>query len=184
MLYKSSSRRRGGIHRNKNHGRRAQSVVTASSSTSTPTMPTVTVHQPRQVTLFCWILDESDRSFAVDIGDNRTIAHLKDAIVKKKPLSFENVEPDELVLWKVSAFPPCSTYADNLPTRHPFQSTGNSRTRLKINSFSNMRCYWREPDCRKFFHHPVPLSKHFTSLYDIRVLVSHLFDTSLLVTYR
>jgi len=95
--------------KNKNYGRRAQSVATASSSTSTPTMPTVTVHQPRQVTLFCWVLDESDRSLPVDIGDDRTIGHLKDAIVKKNPVWFEGVDAYELDLWKVSAFPPCST---------------------------------------------------------------------------
>jgi hypothetical protein len=170
--------------KDKYYGRRTQSVATASSSTSTPsTMPTVTVHQPRQVTLFCWIHDESDRSFPVDIGDDRTIGHLKDAIVKKKPLSFQDVEPDELDLWKVSAFPPCSTYADNFPTRHPFRSTGNSRTMLAINSFLKMMCYWRETCWRKSFRCQNLQRRCFTSLYDV-VLVSHLFDTSLLVTYR
>jgi len=77
------------------------------------------VHQPRGLTLFCWILDMSDRSFSVDIGDDRTVGDLKNEIVKKNPLSFENVDPYELDLWKVSGFPPFSTYADNCSTRHP-----------------------------------------------------------------
>jgi len=67
------------------------------------------VHQPRKLTLFCWILDISDRSFPVDIGDDRTVGHLKAEIVKKKPFSFENVDPDELDLWKVGGCPPFST---------------------------------------------------------------------------
>ena len=132
------------------------------------------VHQPRELTLFCWILDISDRSFPVDIGDDRTVGHLKAEIVKKKPFSFENVDPDELDLWKVSGCPPFSTYADNFPTRHPFRLTGNSRSTLANNSFLKMTCYWRESDCRKIFHHLVPLRRRFTSLYDIRALVSHL----------
>ena len=140
-------------------------------------MPTA-VHQPRKLTLFCWILDLSDRSFHVDIEDNLTVDHLKDAIVKKNPVSFEDVDSDELHLWKVSGFPPFSTYPDYFSTRHPFRLTTNSGTKLAINSFLNMKCCWRQPDCRRFFHHLVPLRKHFTSLYDIRVLVSHLFDTS------
>jgi hypothetical protein len=47
----------------------------------------------------------SDRSFSVDIKDNLTVDDLKVAIVKKKPLSFKNVDADELDLWKVSGFP-------------------------------------------------------------------------------
>jgi hypothetical protein len=141
-------------------------------------MPT---HQPRELTLFCWILDISDRSFPVDIGDDRTVGHLKDAIVKKNPVSFEGVDAYKLDLWKVSGFPPFSTYADSSPTRRPFRLTGNSRIRSAINSFLKRTCYWRESDCRKFFHHLVLLRRRFTSLYDIRILVSHLFDPSLLV---
>ena len=151
--------------------------MTTASASLTP------VHQPRKLTLFCWILDISDRSFSVDVEENLTVDHLKAAIVKKNPISFENVDPYELDLWKVSAFPPLSTYADT-PTRYPFRLTGNSRTRLADNSFLKTMCYWRETDCQKFFHHLVPPRRRFTSLYDIRVLVSHLFDPSLLMKYR
>jgi hypothetical protein len=161
----------------RNKGKRAQSAATPASS-SAPT-------SPRGLTLFCWTLGMSDRSsFSVDIKDNLTVSHLKDAIVKKTPVSFEGVKADELDLWKVNGFPPFSTCADNFPTRHPFRLTGNSRTRLAINSFLKMMCYWRELDCRKFFHHLVLLRRRFTSLYDIRVLVSRLFDPSLLVKYH
>jgi hypothetical protein len=55
---------------------------------------------PRTITLFCWILDVSKRSFSVPIEDSRTVDELKTAIVTKKPSAFVNVELDELTLWK------------------------------------------------------------------------------------
>ena len=141
---------------------------------STP-MSLSPAHRPRGLTLFCWILNESDRPFRIDIEDDVTVSHLKHAIVKRKPLLLQDVDPDDLDLWKVSGFPSFSTYADNLPARHPFRLTGNSRTMLEINSFLKMTRYWRETSWRRFIHHLVPLRRCFTSLYDIRV-VSHLFD--------
>jgi len=118
----------------------------ASSSILTATRPTASaslspVHQARGLTLFCWILDESESSFSVDIEDNLTVDHLKDAIVKKNPVSFQDVDADELDLWKVIGFPPLPTYADNFPTRRPFQLTDDSRTTLAINDFLKMMCY-------------------------------------------
>jgi hypothetical protein len=59
---------------------------------------------PRPLTLFCWILGVSDHPFPVDIEDSRTVGHLKEAIVKKKPTAFANVDPDQLTLWKVRGF--------------------------------------------------------------------------------
>jgi hypothetical protein len=59
------------------------------------------IPQSCTITLFCWVLDVSNRSFSVDIEDNLTVDHLKDAITKKKPGSFANVDPDELDLWKI-----------------------------------------------------------------------------------
>src|SRR5260221_2584972 len=132
------------------------------------------IHQPRELSLFCWILDQSDRSFSVDIEDNRTAGHLKNAILKRNPVSFEDVDAYELDLWKVSGCPLFSTYTDNLPTRHPFRSTNNSRTMLAINSFLKMTRYWRETCWRKFFRCLNLQRKLFTSLYDIRVLVGGL----------
>jgi hypothetical protein len=67
-----------------------------------------------------------------------TVGHLKDAIVKRKPLSFQDVDLEELDLRKVSACPPFSTYADNFPTRAPFPLTGNSRSTLANNSLKMM----------------------------------------------
>jgi len=62
----------------------------------------------RQLTLFCWLLEISNRSFPVDIEDDRTVGHLKDAIVKKNQATFEGVDAYELDLWKVpvSGCPP------------------------------------------------------------------------------
>jgi hypothetical protein len=56
------------------------------------------------LTLFCWILGVSDHPFPVDIEDSRTVGHLKEAIVKKKPAAFANVDPDQLTLWQVHGF--------------------------------------------------------------------------------
>ena len=50
------------------------------------------VHQPREVTLFCWILDISDRSFSVDVEENLMVDHLKAVIIKKNPVSFGGVD--------------------------------------------------------------------------------------------
>jgi hypothetical protein len=61
---------------------------------------------PRSLTLFCWILEVSDSPFPVDIEDSRTAGHLKKAIAKEKPNTFANVDPDELILWKVCGFCP------------------------------------------------------------------------------
>jgi len=59
------------------------------------------VPQPRQLTLFCWILGVSHSSFPVDIEDNGTVDDLKTAIVKKNPRALANVDADDLTLWKV-----------------------------------------------------------------------------------
>jgi hypothetical protein len=56
----------------------------------------------RTITLFCWILDVSDRPFSVSIEEARTVDDLKEAIVQKKSATFANIEADQLTLWKVS----------------------------------------------------------------------------------
>jgi hypothetical protein len=61
---------------------------------------------PTTITLFCWILGVSDSPFSIDIEDSKTVDHLKKAIVKEKPVTFANVEADQLKLWKVSGFSP------------------------------------------------------------------------------
>ena len=55
-----------------------------------------------------------------NIKSDLTVGHLKDAIIKKKPLSFQDVDLDKLDLRKVSGCPSISTYADNFSTRPPF----------------------------------------------------------------
>jgi hypothetical protein len=58
----------------------------------------------RTITLFCWVLDTSDNVFLVDIEDNRTVGHLKKAILKKKRNTFAQVDARQLILWKVCGF--------------------------------------------------------------------------------
>ena len=77
----------------KDKGRAKSTAMPTASTSLSP------VHQPRKITLFCWILDLSDKSFSVDIEDNLTVGHLKDVIVKKNPASFEGVDAYELDLW-------------------------------------------------------------------------------------
>jgi hypothetical protein len=52
------------------------------------------------------ILNESDSLFLVDIKDSKTVGHLKKTIMKEKPVTFANVDADQLKLWKVSGFSP------------------------------------------------------------------------------
>jgi len=73
---------------------RIQSAATPGAS--------ISLAPDRVLALFCWILGVSASPFPVDIEDNQTVGHLKEAIVNKKPRSLSNVEPDELKLWKVS----------------------------------------------------------------------------------
>src|ERR1700727_1145611 len=70
----------------------------------------------RTVTVFCWILDVSDRPFPVDIEDTRTVGHLKRTILKEKPAAFANVDPDELTLWKVFSFLCFDQFLGYMPT--------------------------------------------------------------------
>jgi hypothetical protein len=58
---------------------------------------------PHTITLFCWILDASDRPFSVSIEEARTVDDLKKAVIKEKSSTFANIEADQLTLWKVSS---------------------------------------------------------------------------------
>jgi hypothetical protein len=75
----------------------------------TPTMN----NQPRSITLFCWILNLSNRSFPIDIDESRTVGHLKKDIVKEKPTTFATIEADLLEIQKVSA-----TFTSTLATSY------------------------------------------------------------------
>ena len=107
-------------NRNQARSKAPQSAVTPGASTSTATRPISStlvapdpILRPRTITLFCWILNVSTAAFPVDVDDNRTVGHLKKAIVKEKPRGFANVNADKLTLWKVSDFPPLSLKAHN-----------------------------------------------------------------------
>ncbi|KAF8331793.1 hypothetical protein F5887DRAFT_55172 [Amanita rubescens] len=56
--------------------------------------------KPDDLTLFCWILNESNSPFAIDIGQSMTVYHLKKAIKKKKERTFDGIDSDTLELWK------------------------------------------------------------------------------------
>jgi hypothetical protein len=64
----------------------------------------MTLTTPRTLPLFCWILDVSQNVFLVEIDDNKTLGHLKEAVVKKNPVTFANLEVDQLELRKVRNF--------------------------------------------------------------------------------
>jgi hypothetical protein len=51
-----------------------------------------------KTSIFCWILG-GDSSFPVDIDTEKTIGHLKKAIVEEKPNSFRGIDPDELQVY-------------------------------------------------------------------------------------
>jgi Crinkler effector protein N-terminal domain len=58
----------------------------------------------RTIKLFCWILGVSNNAFSVKIEDNETVSDLKKAIVTEKPVTFADIDADQLELWKVSSF--------------------------------------------------------------------------------
>ena len=51
------------------------------------------------LTLICWVYGDKN-PFPVEISLEKTIGHLKDAIVARKPNRFHGIDADELVLWK------------------------------------------------------------------------------------
>ena len=72
------------------------------------TRPNKPIEQPSrvmsgQLCLNCWIVNDGTGSiFPVDIAGTKTVGHLKKAIKAEKPVAFQHVDPDALVLWKVS----------------------------------------------------------------------------------
>ena len=58
---------------------------------------------PVALNLNCWVRGEdSSRIFSVEIGRDKNVASLKEAIKEKKKAVFDNVDADSLVVWKVS----------------------------------------------------------------------------------
>ena len=54
------------------------------------------------ITIICLVNGESSgHAFALDIGKDKHISHLKKQIKKEKAPKFDNLAADELVLWKV-----------------------------------------------------------------------------------
>jgi hypothetical protein len=63
--------------------------------------PTLTM--ARNIKIFCWILDECDRSFSISIDDDQTVDDLKREIVKERPTTLGIIGLDKLTLCKVCA---------------------------------------------------------------------------------
>jgi hypothetical protein len=53
--------------------------------------------------LWCWVEgDDHKHTFPIEIMGSKTVSELKDAIKKKKEHTFQEVDADTLMLWKVS----------------------------------------------------------------------------------
>ena len=52
--------------------------------------------------LFCWVLTKSKTPFSVTIEHDQAVDELKDAIKEKKPATFDGIDADDLLLWRVS----------------------------------------------------------------------------------
>jgi Crinkler effector protein N-terminal domain len=55
-----------------------------------------------QFSLFCWVLNTSDRPFSVDIWKDKIVDNLKEAIKSTKKHAFAGIDYDTRNLWKVS----------------------------------------------------------------------------------
>jgi hypothetical protein len=53
--------------------------------------------------LFCWILRKSDSAFPVNIGKSETVGDLRAAIKKAKENALVRIDPDTLIIWKLSS---------------------------------------------------------------------------------
>lgn len=51
------------------------------------------------MTLFCLVFN-NQVPFPINISPEVTVGELKDAIVAKKPITFQGIEADKLMLWK------------------------------------------------------------------------------------
>jgi hypothetical protein len=62
----------------------------------------------RTITLFCWILDASNRPFSISIEESQTVEHLKNVILEMKRHRLPNhvVDSEDLVVWRVCGFSP------------------------------------------------------------------------------
>jgi hypothetical protein len=71
--------------------------------------------------LYCWILNESERPFPVEIANSsETVAQLhclQRAILKVKPAVLSGLDPDQLAIQKVSFVNFCQLHALITPPR-------------------------------------------------------------------
>jgi hypothetical protein len=66
-------------------------------------LTSVVIHPTSFLQLFCYVHgDDPDHVFEIKIGNEESVAALKDAIKEKKSQMFHDVDADSLVLWKFS----------------------------------------------------------------------------------
>ena len=109
------------------------------------------------ITLCCWVLRESKDSFEVDIDDSKSVSCLKEAIVKKKPYTFANIEADKLTLWQVSSFLHFHIfvyYTHGFLARCLSGAPSSSPTISANNTSLKKILYWDQIACRAFSPHP------------------------------
>jgi len=88
------------------------------------------------------------------------LTSLKEAIVKKKPVTFANIEADELTLWQVSGFSPLSQMCTHeFLARYLSGAPNSSPTLFANNSSPTKMLYLDRIACRVFSHHPRGLLK-------------------------
>ncbi|KAI0255340.1 hypothetical protein BJV78DRAFT_1350597 [Lactifluus subvellereus] len=65
--------------------------------------PTITRFTTATITLHCWVHGgDPSVTFSVKVASTRTVEDLKAVIKEKRPLTFQHVDADTLLLWKVS----------------------------------------------------------------------------------
>ncbi|KAI0296624.1 hypothetical protein BC826DRAFT_967959 [Russula brevipes] len=109
----------------------------------------------RTITLSCWIFEKSYDSFLVEIEDNKSVGHLKEAILRRRTVALEGIGDDQLVLWKASSFLDVDYFMLPTPSRYPFQiKISQMRAFEKVYLKAGYRTL---PCCRGFSHIRNPL---------------------------
>ena len=94
--------------------RRTNLLGTASNTSLEVTQPVPVLDPTQLLSLNCFLLgDHPDRMFTVEILNNKNVSILKKLIKEENPMSLDNVDVENIDLWRVS-FP-----IDDLPSKNP-----------------------------------------------------------------
>jgi hypothetical protein len=127
----------------------------------------------RTIVLYCWILEVSDRVFAVKIKENKPVYELKEVIFKKSSNALAGIDVFQLGLWKVRSFLHVDQfmYAHDSGVRYLLPSMRNSRMKLPNVSMQTQMGYWNHTPYRTSFRHQSPLRRRSTLLLMSYLLV-------------